>query len=204
MKMQNTAKETYDKLTDEQVIMRYHDGEIQAMEYLLEKYKNLVRKKASSRYLVGGDTEDLLQVGMIGLSNAVQHFDEKKESSFFHFAEICIERKINSEIERYNRKKHGPLNNSVSLQDEESAEAQHLRINGNNRQNPEEMMIADENVREFVTELMQSLSPLEQRVMWHCIMGESYNEIAQILGKTPKSIDNAIQRIRRKTAHLAR
>jgi RNA polymerase sporulation-specific sigma factor len=170
------------------------------MDYLMNKYKPLVRKKTNALYLIGGETDDLVQEGMIGLFKAVRDFDHRKESSFYHFAELCINRQLYTALSASNRKKHAPLNSYVSFSTETEADGVALEEILENRQseNPEAMIIRQEVWEEFKKQLWKRLSSMEQQVLALYLDGESYTVIAQRMGKTPKSIDNALQRIRQK------
>ncbi len=165
-------------------------------DYLMEKYKGLVRKKARAMFLIGGDTDDLIQEGMIGLFKAVRDYQPDRESSFQFFANICIDRQIYTAIKSSNRQKHQPLNTYVSLSDGEAEE--NFRDSCVEHDNPESILIDRENVAALENEMKKSLSPLENRVLQLYLDGNGYMDIARILGKTPKSIDNALQRIRGK------
>jgi len=197
-------KEAYEQLTDEQLISRLREKKEQEItDYLMDKYKNLVRKHANVLFLIGGDTDDLIQEGMIGLFKAIRDFDILQESSFYHFAEICITRQMYTAVETSRRKKHAPLNSYISL----SASYDET---GNGKgdwleslllfpqMNPEQMMIDEENMRHIKQHLDEKLSALEKQVLQYHLKGAGYVQIAQILGKSPKSIDNALQRIRNK------
>ena len=153
----------YKKLTDEELIRRLRMGETGIIDYLMEKYKNLVRKEANAMYLLGGETDDLIQEGMIGLFKAIRDYREERETSFFHFAELCITRQIYSAIEASNRKKHAPLNSYVSFYSEVSEEGQPLAeyLESERSDNPEQRMIDQENFELFLKKVRQSLSKME-------------------------------------------
>ena len=205
----NTAEETiaqetspYDKCTDEEVAEMSHQGDTAAEEYLLNKYKNFVRSKARSYFLVGADHEDIVQEGMIGLYKAIRDFRTDKLSSFRAFAELCITRQIITAIKTATRQKHIPLNNYVSLNkplyDEESDRTLLDVIMEGRISDPEEMIINRENVGNIHTKISEVLSGLEQEVLSEYLDGKSYQEIAENLGRHVKSIDNALQRVKRK------
>lgn len=183
-------------MTDEALIERLRAGESAIADYLMEKYKGLVRKKARAMFLIGGDTDDLIQEGMIGLFKAVRDYQPDREASFQSFANICIDRQIYTAIKSSNRQKHQPLNTYVSLSDGEAEES--FRDSCVEYDNPESILIDRENVEALENEIKKSLSPLENRVLQLYLDGNGYMDIARILGKTPKSIDNALQRIRGK------
>ena len=179
-----------------------HSGESSAEEYLLDKYKNFVRSKARSYFLVGADHEDIVQEGMIGLYKAIRDFRPDKLSSFRAFAELCITRQIITAIKTATRQKHIPLNNYVSLNkplyDEESDRTLLDVIVEGRMSDPEELIINMENVGNIRTKINEVLSSLEQQVLNAYLDGKSYQEIAEALGRHVKSIDNALQRVKRK------
>ncbi|MCD7921035.1 MAG: sigma-70 family RNA polymerase sigma factor [Clostridiales bacterium] len=196
--------ERYEKMTDAELIRLLRDGESRVMDYLLEKYKYLVRKKANALFLLGGDTDDLIQEGMIGLFKAVRDYDEDA-GSFFHFAELCISRQIYTAIESAARKKHGPLNSYISLSSGSTDEG-NVPIGGAvaaNDQNPEQMMIDRENLDDFLSRIYDRLSVMEQRVMDYYLEGMNYRQIAEAMGMQEKSVDNALQRIRGKVQRIS-
>ena len=168
----------FDGVSDEELIARLRAGETAIEDYLMEKYKGLVRQKARAMFLIGGDTDDLIQEGMIGLFKAVRDFQTDKEASFATFARVCIDRQIYSAIQNSNRQKHQPLNSYVSLnQEDESSPIWELSV-----ENPESIIIDQE-----TTEVLDLY-----------LKGKGYVEIGGILNKSPKSVDNALQRIRSK------
>lgn len=184
----------FDNISDEELIARLRDGETIIEDYLMEKYKGLVRQKARAMFLIGGDTDDLIQEGMIGLFKAVRDFQPGREATFATFARMCIDRQIYSAIQNSNRQKHLPLNSYVSLnQEDESSPIWELSV-----ENPEEIIIDQETTRDFQQKISDYLSPMENKVLDLYLKGEGYVEIGRILGKSPKSIDNALQRIRAK------
>ena len=172
----------YNETEDEVLIQRLRAGESMIADYLMEKYKGLVRKKARAMFLNGGDTDDLIQEGMIGLFKAVRDYQPDRESSFQSFANMCIDRQIYSAIKSSNRQKHQPLNTYISLSDREMEE--NLRDSCAEHDNPEAILIDRENVTALKEEMYAA--------------GNGYVEIAEILGKTPKAVDNALRRIRKK------
>ena len=184
----------FDNISDEELIARLRDGETIIEDYLMEKYKGLVRQKARAMFLIGGDTDDLIQEGMIGLFKAVRDFQPGREATFATFARMCIDRQIYSAIQNSNRQKHLPLNSYVSLnQEDESSPIWELSV-----ENPEEIIIDQETTRDLQQKISDYLSPMENKVLDLYLKGEGYVEIGTILGKSPKSIDNALQRIRAK------
>ena len=186
--------EKFGNVSDEELIMRFRAGETSIEDYLMEKYKGLVRQKARAMFLIGGDTDDLIQEGMIGLFKAVRDFQPGREATFATFARMCIDRQIYSAIQNSNRQKHLPLNSYVSLnQEDESSPIWELSV-----ENPEEIIIDQETTRDLQQKISDYLSPMENKVLDLYLKGEGYVEIGRILGKSPKSIDNALQRIRAK------
>lgn len=195
----------YRACSDEEILVYIKNGDLLAMDYLLEKYKYMVRKKAKVLFLMGGDREDLIQEGMIGLYKAIRDFEEEKESKFSTFAELCISRQIYSAIKTSNRKKNLPLNTYVSFyapvngeQEEAHPLAMIDRIKTVYNSNPEEMVIDKERTNMIEYEIEQRLSSFEREVIRLHIAGMKYTEIAGILQRNPKSIDNALQRIKNK------
>ena len=193
----------YTNYTDEVLIEMLRSGDAEIADYLMEKYKPLVRKKTNAMYLIGGETEDLIQEGMIGLFKAMRDYDPEKEVSFFAFAELCINRQLYSALEASNRKKHIPLNTYVSFSNQEDAEGMNLeQMLTDENASPEQMMIEHESKEEFFHRLQEKLSPMEKKVLYLYLEGHSYTQIAEIMGKTSKSIDNSLQRIRMKIISL--
>jgi RNA polymerase sporulation-specific sigma factor len=197
----------YSVMTDEKLIELSRDGKDEVIDYLLDKYKGLVRRKARTMFLVGGDTDDLIQEGMIGLYKAVRDYDVRKEASFLTFANLCIDRQIYSAINASNRKKHSPLNSYISfpllnfLNDNVTNELYMDKQNVNHR-NPEDLYIDRENVLHIEHMLEKELSAFEYEVLKMYIDGADYIEIAERMDKKPKSIDNAIQRIKKKVKFI--
>ena len=192
----------YAEYTDEHIVDMSHNGDSAAEEFLLDKYKNFVRSKARSYFLVGADHEDIVQEGMIGLYKAIRDYRPDKLSSFRAFAELCITRQIITAIKTATRQKHIPLNNYVSLNkplyDEESDRTLLDVIIEGRTSDPEEMIINMENVGNIRAKISEVLSGLEQEVLNAYLDGRSYQEIAESLGRHVKSIDNALQRVKRK------
>lgn len=190
----------YHNFTDEELIEKLRAGDERIMDYILDKYKPLVRKRANTMYLIGGDTDDLIQEGMIGLFKAIRDYEGEKESSFYHFAELCINRQIYTAVEASNRKKHAPLNSYVSLYSGTNEDGVVLAdsLMTSIMENPEQMMIEQENLTQFMEQLKQRLSKMERQVVDYYLAGLNYVQIAEQMGKTPKAIDNALQRIKAK------
>ena len=192
----------FGSLTDEEIVALCHQGDNTAEEFLLNKYKNFVRSKARSYFLIGADHEDIVQEGMIGLYKAIRDYKHEKLSSFRAFAELCITRQIITAIKTATRQKHIPLNSYVSLNkplyDEESDRTLLDIIMEGNSGNPEDMIINQENLGNIHQKINEVLSGLEQEVLSAYLDGKSYQEIAETLGRHVKSIDNALQRVKRK------
>ena len=192
--------ENYRNLRDEELIEKLRLGDEKVMDFILDKYKPLVRKKANAMYLIGGDTDDLIQEGMIGLFKAIRDYNKEKESSFYHFAELCIGRQIYTVVEASNRKKHAPLNSYVSLYSGTNEDGVVLAdsLTTGAMENPEQMMIDQENLVLFMEHLKERLSKMEGQVLDLYLAGLNYQQIAEEMGKSPKAIDNALQRIKAK------
>lgn len=186
----------YEQLTDEQLIRNLRDGDKKIMDYIMEKYKNVVRKEAKAMYLIGGENDDLIQEGMIGLFKAVRDYQPDKEASFQTFARMCVDRQIYNAIQNSNRQKHQPLNSYISLSQDPGESQDHLQDMW--ADNPESIIIDQENVRSLEQEITCTLSLMENQVLEYYLDGMGYAEIAALMKKTPKSIDNALQRIRTK------
>ncbi len=197
------SMDQFENYSDAQLIRLLRGGDSRVMDYLLEKYKPLVRKKANPLFLLGGDTDDLIQEGMIGLFKAVCDYDENA-GSFFAFADLCIGRQMYTAIEAAARKKHGPLNSYISLsaksdrQQEDSVQSTDAAY----AQNPEQMLIDRESVDDFLSRIEEQLSPMEQTVLDYYLEGMNYRQIAERMEKPEKSVDNALQRIRGKVQAL--
>lgn len=192
---------SYSQKTDEELIRMMRNGDEKVVDYLMVKYKNLVRKKARALFLICADNDDLIQEGMIGLFKAIRDYDEEKEASFYHFAELCISRQMYTAMEASQRKKHAPLNSYVSLYEESEGEekvplAEVLQSLSNG--NPEDLVIDKENVDAFQEKINACLSRMEKQVLALTLQGMNYQQVAQIMEKSPKSIDNALQRIKGK------
>ena len=194
--------DSYRDLTDEQLITKLRSGDTKIMDYILDKYKPLVRKKANTMYLIGGETDDLIQEGMIGLFKAIRDFRLEKETSFFHFAELCITRQIYTVVEASNRKKHVPLNTYVSFYSEVGEEGVPLAetLTASELDDPEQLVIGQESLNLFLERLRKKLSKMECEVLDDYLSGLNYQQIAAKMGKTPKAIDNALQRIKMKVS----
>ena len=187
---------------DEDVVMRARDGEIEAIDFLMNKYKNFVKSKARSYFLIGADKEDIIQEGMIGLYKAIRDYRSDKLSSFRAFAELCITRQIITAIKTATRQKHIPLNSYVSLNkpiyDEESDRTLLDVISEQSTVNPEDLIIGREEMGTIEGKLGDVLSELEWEVLTAYLEGQSYQEMAVELNRHIKSVDNALQRVKRK------
>ena len=195
----------YENVRDEELLMQLSTGNDSITDYLCKKYKHLVMKKANALYLIGAEKEDLIQEGMIGLFKAIRDFSPEKESSFYHFAELCITRQMYHAIEASRRLKHAPLNSYVSLSEETNEESGLTlgdMLEGATEQNPERLLLQQEAYRDFFDHLDTILSPMEKQVCDLYLQGMDYRQIAGYLNKSPKSIDNALQRIRSKIGKL--
>ena len=192
----------YEAFSDEELIEKLRQGEDDITDYILEKYKPLVRKKTNAMYLIGGETEDLIQEGMIGLFKAIRDYKPDKDASFYHFAELCINRQLYSALEASNRKKHQPLNSYISLSEQEHPDAVAAELLVDKESGPEQTVIEQEVWEEYKKRLAQKLSRMENQVLQYYLDGNHYIQIAEMMGKSPKSIDNALQRIRQKIRQM--
>ena len=195
--------EKYSGLSDGEIITKIRQKDNDAIDYLLEKYKNVVRKKANTLFLIGGDKDDLIQEGMIGLYKAIRDFNPSKNTSFYSFADLCISRQMYTAIKLSNRMKNNPLNDYVSFDtpafgEENEEHISLLDIFLVNNQNPEELVIDKESTSMIKYELERRLSSMEQDVLTLYLCGKNYHEIAKKLDREPKSVDNALQRIKSK------
>ena len=194
----------YDTMADEQLLRKLREGESDITDYIMDKYKYLVRKKAKAMYLLGGENDDLIQEGMIGLFKAVRDYDINHESSFYSFADLCISRQMYTAIKLSQRQKHMPLNSYVSLYEQKEDDNEEKQqplielLQAEKENNPEELFLDKEYFLMLEQELKERLSDLEGRVLHLHLMGEDYHSIAKLLDKSPKSIDNALQRIKKK------
>ncbi len=197
----------YEQCSDEELIVRLWDGESAITDYIMEKYKNLVRSKAKSMYILGADQEDLIQEGMIGLFKAVRDYDTGRDASFFTFADLCVSRQMYTAIQAAGRQKHAPLNTYISLYASafesdsldkgEEGELINSVISQSER-NPEEVLIDRENVELLERTIDKELSSFEKQVLDLYLTGMKYSQIAKVLGRDDKSTDNALQRIKTK------
>ncbi|HQE06499.1 MAG: RNA polymerase sporulation sigma factor SigH [Tepidanaerobacteraceae bacterium] len=192
----------FDEMTDEEVVSEAINGDNDALEYIIHKYKNFVKSKARSYFLIGADREDIIQEGMIGLYKAIRDFNPNKLSSFRAFAELCVTRQIITAIKTATRQKHIPLNSYVSLNkplyDEDSERTLLDILSGVKISDPEELIISQEEFEDIEDKMGEILSKLEWQVLMAYLGGKSYQEIAKELKRHVKSIDNALQRVKRK------
>lgn len=199
---QKKAVESFDSMLDEEIVLNARDGDAASLEYIINKYKNFVRAKARSYFLIGADKEDIVQEGMIGLYKAIRDFRNDKLSSFRAFAELCITRQIITAIKTATRQKHIPLNSYVSLNkpiyDEESDRTLLDILTATKITDPEELIISREELVSIESKIGEILSDLELEVLMSYLQGKSYQEIACDLDRHVKSIDNALQRVKRK------
>ena len=190
--------------TDDDLIMRIRGGETHIIDIIMDRYKNLVRKKAGSMYLLGADREDLIQEGMIGLFKAIRDYDIGRDASFSTFANLCISRQMYSAVEASRRNKHMLLNTSISLSAGDDPENSSLigELAAPDDDDPEKRFIDKESERELEGLIEQELSPLEKQVLDLSIIGMSTAEAAAVLNRSEKSTDNALQRARAKMKKL--
>lgn len=200
----------YESKTDEELITLLREGDERITDYLMVKYKELVRKKAGTMFIIGADKDDLIQEGMIGLFKAVRDYDAGRDASFYTFADLCISRQMYKAVEAGNRKKHTPLNTYVSLYDSNSGDAGDGGSETNlvemiislSDKSPEETIIDNENAKVLEQKIRDSLSEFERQVLSLHLTGMGYAEIARVLGKDDKSADNALSRIKSKVRKL--
>ncbi len=194
------------KLDDESIVQLIHQGNSHALNYLIQKYRNFVRAKARTYFLIGADKEDIVQEGMIGLYKAIRDYDGKKLSSFKAFAELCVTRQIITAIKTATRQKHIPLNSYVSLDkpiyDEETDRTLLDVIAGSKDIDPQELLVNQEKYGDVEAKLSELLSGLEKKVLQLYLDGRTYHEISVALNRHVKSIDNALQRVKRKLEQL--
>lgn len=194
----------FETMADEQLIRKLREGESEITDFIVDKYKFLIKKKAKAMFLLGGENDDLIQEGMIGLFKAVRDYDLKQDMSFASFADLCVSRQMYTAIKLSQRQKHMPLNSYVSLYavGDESVEERQTplidQLQNNKDNNPEDLFLDKEYFHTIEQELSQRLSAFEGRVLHLHLMGEDYRSIAKLLDKSPKSIDNALQRIKQK------
>lgn len=202
--MEDKMDKSYEQYSDEELVDRLRDGEGSITEYLMNKYKNLVRSKAKSMYILGADSEDLIQEGMIGLFKALRDYDSGRDASFLTFADLCVSRQMYTAVQASRRQKHIPLNTYISLyanvgtnREGEQEKLENV-LTARADQSPEEVVIDKENVVQLERAIEQELSGFEKQVLDLYLTGMGYQQIAKVLGKDDKSTDNALQRIKTK------
>ena len=206
VKQVETDQANLHKLDDEELLRRIHQGSSHALDVIMHKYINFVRAKARTYFLIGADKEDIIQEGMIGLYKAIRDYDGDKLTSFKAFAELCVTRQIITAIKTATRFKHMPLNSYVSLdkplRDEDKDRTLMDVLVGTNDIDPQELLINRENLGDMQMRLSQLLSGLEKEVLQLYLEGRTYQEISEDLNRHEKSIDNALQRVKRKLEQL--
>lgn len=199
--MDRAGNEVFCSMSDEEVVSLCQNGDEEALNHIIARYRNFVYSKANTYFLVGAEKDDVIQEGMIGLYKAVKEFDRNNISSFKHFAGLCVSRQILSAIKAATRKKHIPLNSYISLY-ESGAELENEDNQGifskDREQNPEDIIIGQESQSMIEYQINKNLSKLELQVFMYYIEGLSYTEISALVGKPVKSIDNALCRIKKK------
>lgn len=196
----------YEQYTDDELIDRLRRGEESIMDYILDKYKNLVRSKAKSMFILGADNEDLIQEGMIGLFKAVRDYDMGRDASFYTFAELCVSRQMYTAVQASKRQKHLPLNTYVSLDSGKSAtdgdEREEMKLKellaDKAELSPEELFLDKERVNYLRKAIEEELSDFERQVLDLYLTGMSYGQVAKVLGRDEKATDNALQRLKAK------
>ncbi len=199
----------YDSMSDEELILALRDGDEKIIDYIVEKYKEPVRKKAATMFILGSDREDLIQEGMIGLFKAMRDYDAGRDASFYTFADLCISRQMYKAVEAGNRKKHSPLNTYISIYDDESSEGERGENAGllemilsESGKSPEDVLIDNEQAEALEKRIYESLSDLERQVFNLRLTGMDYSQIARVLGRDEKSTDNALSRIKVKVRKI--
>lgn len=192
----------YRQCNDDELIDRLRRGETAIMDYICDKYKNLVRSKTKSMFILGADSEDLIQEGMIGLFKAVRDYDMGRDASFSTFAELCINRQMYTAVQASRRQKHVPLNTYIPLYGEGSGDREGVNLAeflaDRSERNPEAMFLDKERVADLEKMIEEELSEFEKQVLDLYLTGMSYSQIARVLGRDEKSTDNALQRLKSK------
>lgn len=199
----------YSNMSDEELIIALRDGDGKVIDYIMDKYKELVRKKAGSMFILGADKEDLIQEGMIGLYKAVRDYDAGRDASFYTFADLCVSRQMYKAVEAGNRKKHAPLNSYISIYESDdetnetgSGEKLLEMILSEPGKSPEELVIDREQTQHLQQKIYGILSDFECKVLNLRLTGLEYTDIARILGRDEKSTDNALSRIKVKVRKI--
>ena len=199
---------TYEAMSDEELIQSLRDGDGKVIDYIIEKYKELVRRKAGSMFILGADKEDLIQEGMIGLYKAVRDYDAGRDASFATFADLCVSRQMYKAVESQNRKKHAPLNSYVSIYEDDTAKGEEgsggisQMLLAEAGMSPEDVVIDKEQAENLEKKIYEGLSDLERQVLNLRLTGIEYTDIAKILGRDAKSTDNALSRIKVKVRKM--
>lgn len=199
---------SYESMSDEELILALRDGDGKIIDYIVEKYKEPVRKKAATMFILGSDREDLIQEGMIGLFKAIRDYDAGRDASFYTFADLCISRQMYKAVEAGNRKKHAPLNSYISIYEDEDQAGDHGEVAGlldilsESGKSPEDLLIDKEQAASLEKKIYESLSDLERQVFNLRLTGMDYSQIAKILGRDEKSTDNALSRIKSKVRKI--
>jgi len=196
----------YEQFSDEELIHRLREGETSVMDHLFDKYKYLVRSKAKSMFILGGDNDDLIQEGMLGLFKAVRDYDSGRDASFLTFADLCVSRQLYTAVQASQRKKHIPLNTYISLSTGVSADRNEagagddyeMELRDKTELSPEEVFLDKERVDYLEQRIERELSTFEKQVLDLHLTGMSYTQIAKVLGRDEKATDNALQRLKSK------
>lgn len=195
----------YEGKSDEELIVALRDGDSDITDFIMDKYKDLVRHKAKSMFILGGDADDLIQEGMIGLFKAIRDYDAGRDASFYTFAKLCITRQMYTAVQGASRQKHEPLNSYISIYAESMEDTSEKQgsvlidmLTDGRDQNPEEIVIRQEELKNRLNQARAELSDLEKQVFELYLTGLSYTEIAKVLGRDEKSTDNTLSRIRAK------
>ncbi len=196
--MAKSGYEDFYTLSDEECVRMSQKGNDAALNHIIARYRNYVYSKANTYFLVGADKDDVAQEGLIGLYKAAQEYNPSMECSFKHFAGICISRQIITAIKAATRKKHGPLNSYISLDKPEEFENEETFEGVMEAENPEDIVISQENLENIECKITKALSKMEMQVFMYYTQGMSYEEIANLMQKPVKSIDNALCRIKKK------
>lgn len=196
------GRNDYEKITDEDLLKMLHNGEEAVVDFLMEKYKNLVKSKAKAMFILGADNDDLIQEGMIGLFKAIRDYSVDKDTSFKTFANLCISRQMYTAVDNSRRKKHSPLNSYISLYSSSGGDGEDYPFFENivslTERDPAELLIDKEQAESLMKSILEVLSPLEKQVLELTVTGMDYIEIAGVLNRNEKSVDNALQRIKGK------
>lgn len=202
-----SMNQKYENISDEELIVRLNEGENAITDFIMDKYKNLVKSKAKAMFILGADSDDLIQEGMIGLFKAIRDYDSGRDASFYTFADLCVSRQMYTAVQASRRQKHVPLNTYISLYSNIAEQKDDFMGNDATlinalasrvENNPEELLIDRENVVLLENIIEKELSSFEKQVLDLYVTGMSYTQIAKVLGKDEKSTDNALQRLKGK------